>query len=351
MTQTDIKRSLAYSTMSQIGYMFLALGVGAYSAAIFHLFTHAFFKALLFMAAGAVILNLHHEQNMYRMGGVRRLMPFTYWTFLAGAASLAALPLVTAGFYSKDLILGEAYGSDLGSPLLWLAGVVGAAITAFYSFRMVFLTFHGSPRHDSEAPHQATGGTPPEDHPHGYSPGIAAKIPLGVLAVLAIVAGFLELPSWLGNAPTFTNFLNRSLPAVPSSPIGGGAEAVLALIPAVLVLGGVLIAYLVYVRNPRYSGAVDRQGEPYEPWGQGLDAYFRMGWGIDWLYQQVLVRPYIWVSKALRSDFVDTIVQWIVSLVGLFNVWLRGTQTGSLRWYVGGIALGAAIALAIGVIR
>ena len=148
LTQRDIKRVLAYSTMSQVGYMFLALGVGAWSAAIFHFVTHACFKALLFLAAGVVIQGLDEEHDMFKMGGLRRVIPGTFWAFLVGAASLSALPIVTAGFYSKDLILMEAWSSQNGSGWLWLAGLIGALLTSLYAFRMVFLTFFGKARGD-----------------------------------------------------------------------------------------------------------------------------------------------------------------------------------------------------------
>ncbi|HEY7322236.1 MAG TPA: NADH-quinone oxidoreductase subunit L, partial [Candidatus Binatia bacterium] len=143
LTQQDIKRVLAYSTISQIGYMFLALGVGAWSAAIFHLVTHAFFKALLFLGAGAIIMGLHHEHNMFKMGGLWKQLPVTFWTFLIASASLAALPWVTAGFYSKDLILIEAWTSPKGSSWLWAGALLGAFLTSLYTFRMVFITFFG----------------------------------------------------------------------------------------------------------------------------------------------------------------------------------------------------------------
>ncbi|PWT96692.1 MAG: NADH-quinone oxidoreductase subunit L, partial [Bacteroidetes bacterium] len=143
MVQTDIKRVLAYSTISQIGYMFLALGVGAWGAAIFHFFTHAFFKALLFLAAGAVIESLHHEHNMFKMGGLRNKMPVVFWTFLIGASALAALPLISAGFYSKDQILWFAWSAENGNQALWAAGLVGAFITAFYTTRLMLVTFWG----------------------------------------------------------------------------------------------------------------------------------------------------------------------------------------------------------------
>ena len=143
LVQRDIKRVLAYSTISQIGYMFLALGVGAYAAGIFHLVTHAFFKALLFMASGAVIVALHHEQDMFKMGGLRKKLPVVFWTFLIGSMSLASLPLISSGFYSKDLILWSAFASEKGSKVLWLAGFAGAFITGIYTFRMVIMTFFG----------------------------------------------------------------------------------------------------------------------------------------------------------------------------------------------------------------
>ena len=164
LAQWDIKRVLAYSTISQIGYMFLALGVGAWSAAIFHFMTHAFFKALLFLGAGVVIAGLGGEHDIHRMGGLRRELPVTFWTFLIGAASLAALPLVTAGFYSKDLILFAAWTSEQGSFWLWAAGIAGAFLTGLYAFRLVFLVFFGK------------AATPVDERP-----GAAITIPLVVL--------------------------------------------------------------------------------------------------------------------------------------------------------------------------
>ncbi len=143
LNQHDLKRVLAYSTISQIGYMFLALGVGAWSAAIFHFMIHAFFKALLFLGAGSVILLLHEEHDMHKMGGLRKKLPLVFITFLIGGASLSALPLITAGFYSKDQILWFSWSSGMGSKWLWLAGIAGALITSLYTFRMIFLTFFG----------------------------------------------------------------------------------------------------------------------------------------------------------------------------------------------------------------
>jgi NADH-quinone oxidoreductase subunit L len=186
LTQHDIKRVLAYSTISQIGYMFLALGVGAWSAAIFHFMTHAFFKALLFLGAGVVIVEMHEEHDIFKMGGLRRALPVTFWTFLAASASLAAVPVITAGFYSKDLILFETWASPIGGPWLWLAGLVGALLTSIYTFRMVFVTFFGDMQRK----------------PDGRA-GWLMLGPLVVLGVLAIVGGFVDLPPTLGDRPWF----------------------------------------------------------------------------------------------------------------------------------------------------
>jgi NADH-quinone oxidoreductase subunit L len=178
LTQTDIKRVLAYSTMSQIGYMFLALGAGAWSAGIFHLMTHAFFKALLFLSAGAVILAMHHEQDMFRMGGLRNQIPFVFWVFVVGCLGLIAFP-GTSGFFSKDEILWQAWAN--GHRELFYAGLLGAFMTAIYTGRMVFVTFFGAPRSEAAA------------HPHAGH-GIAHTLPLAVLAVLAVFGGWIHLP-------------------------------------------------------------------------------------------------------------------------------------------------------------
>src|SRR5690606_23860215 len=182
LNQHDFKRILAYSTISQIGYMFLALGVGAWGAAMFHFMTHAFFKALLFLAAGAVMLRVGDEHDIFRMGGLKRELPLAYWTFLAGAAALAALPLITSGFYSKDMILWEAWNFERGGKLLWAAGFLGAILTAFYIFRAFFVVFHGEQR------------TPP-----GGTTSWRIGVPLVILAVLALTAGFVETPAALGH--------------------------------------------------------------------------------------------------------------------------------------------------------
>jgi NADH-quinone oxidoreductase subunit L len=324
LAQTDLKRVLAYSTISQIGYMFLALGVGAFSAAMFHFFTHAFFKALLFLGAGAVIHSLHGEQDMSRMGGLRRLLPDTFWTFLIGAASLSALPLVTAGFYSKDLILWEAYSSSAGSPWLWLGGVIGAFLTGLYTFRMVFLTFFGKPNSHVE-----------------HRPTWRMEVPLAILAVLSIIAGFVEIPPNLGDVRFFSNLLHPVLPEIQATRGGAGAEALLALIAGVVSLAGIGLAYLLFQRR---RPAVDSLAR--NPVGH----FWLSGWGFDWLYNRLFVWPYTWLAKIDKDDIVDSLYDGIAWLARGFNRTLSITQTGLARWYVLAFAIGAVILIGMVVI-
>jgi NADH-quinone oxidoreductase subunit L len=332
LTQTDIKRVLAYSTISQIGYMFLALGVGAWSAAIFHFMTHAFFKALLFLAAGAVILVMHHEHNMFKMGGLRRQIPVTFWTFLIGAASLAALPLVTAGFYSKDLILFQVFTSEQGNPKwllggpkwLWAAGLLGAFITSIYTFRMVFVTFFGE------------AGARVERRP-----GVLIRIPLIVLAVLSIVGGFVELPASLGGAALFSGLLGTALP-VESEAHALGTELLLQVAAGVAALAGVYLAYFLYRRRPDYVRRLSAS-----PLGSALGRLWFTGWGFDWLYDRLLVRPYVWLARGNQEDNLDLIPLAIARLNQALHRLLSATQTGQIRVYALGIALGAVVTVAI----
>ena len=323
LTQRDIKRCLAYSTISQIGYMFLAVGVGAWSAAIFHFMTHAFFKALLFMGAGTIILGLHHEQDMFKMGGLRKQTPLVFWTFLAGSISLAALPLVTAGFYSKDAILAGAWASDAGGRWLWAAGLFGAVLTSLYTFRMVFLTFFGEVR-----------------TPFHFKVGIRIWLPLVVLAFLSIVGGFVDLPETLGHRLWFSDFLHTSLPEteeLAKSTIGN-----LQIAAALVSLGGVALAYLLFMRSPQVVDSLVRT-----PLGKALHQFWFVGWGFDWLYDRLLVRPFVWVARANRSDPFDQIYAFIAWTARIANGTLSDTQTGRLRWYAAGVAFGGIVAVAI----
>jgi NADH-quinone oxidoreductase subunit L len=332
LTQWDIKRVLAYSTISQIGYMFLALGVGAWSAAIFHFMTHAFFKALLFLGAGVVIASLHDEHDMFKMGGLRKELPVTFWTFLIAAASLSALPLVTAGFYSKDLILWAAYASDKGSTALWAAGLIGALLTALYTFRMVFLTFFGEARPLVK-----------ENLPLPR-PGYRIRIPLVVLAALSLVGGFVELPDTLGRLPLFSDFLQTVLPPVVLARGGPGAELVLQIVSAAVSLGGIFLAYLFFLRRPQVAESLARTS-----WGAALHRFWFVGWGFDWVYDRLLVHPVVWFAHANRDDIVDLIYDGLAALSRILNQALSGTETGKVRWYAAGIALGAIITIAIAV--
>jgi NADH-quinone oxidoreductase subunit L len=321
LTQSDIKRVLAYSTISQIGYMFLALGVGAWSAAVFHFMIHAFFKALLFLGAGAVILAVHHEHNMFKMGGLRKELPVTFWTFLIASASLAALPLITAGFYSKDLIVWYSWSSEKGSPWLWAAALLGAFITVVYTFRMVFITFYGEQKSKVE-----------------HKPGNLIKIALIVLAVLSLIGGFIELPETLGNFPFFTDFVNITLPAAKLVSEGKSTELIFQLITAVTALLGVFFAYIFFLKKPELIKGFKESS---------LHDFWFNGWGFDWLYDKVFVIPVVWIAQINKQDFIDKIYAGIAWLTGLGNHLLSLTQTGKLRWYAMGIVLGAIITITI----
>ncbi|MCX7047892.1 MAG: NADH-quinone oxidoreductase subunit L [Candidatus Sumerlaeota bacterium] len=323
LVQTDIKRVLAYSTISQIGYMFLALGVGAWSAAIFHFMTHAFFKALLFLGAGAVIISLHHEQNIFKMGGLRRQMPFVFWTFLIGASSLSALPFVTAGFYSKDAILWEAFaGKEVGT-FLAVAGLVGAWLTALYTFRMVFIVFFG------EAKAKTT-----------HAPGPAICVPLGVLAVLSIVGGFVAMPPILAKFEPLRHLLHGILPKAETVTAASGREWQLMLISSFLSLVGLFRAYQLYM--PRGARA---EALPQKSWESRIRRWWFADWGLDWLYDRLFVAPFVWMARINRGDAVDWIYRGAARLSIAMHCTLRLTQTGQLRWYAFCIALGAAIIL------
>jgi NADH-quinone oxidoreductase subunit L len=320
IAQSDIKRVLAYSTISQIGYMFLALGVGAWTAAVFHFMIHAFFKALLFLGAGVVISSMHHEQNMFKMGGLRKAMPLTYWTYLIGAASLSALPLVTAGFYSKDLILWQVWASAKGNALLWLAGLTGAFITAIYIFRSVFITFFGRMK------------VVPVNHSH-----LAISIPLIVLAVLSLVGGFIEIPGL--HVTLFSGILGSTIadPLIEGSS-RGGSEFLFQVISGTVALAGIWLAYLFYLKKPQEE-SLQQPGALYRLWNSG--------WGFDAIYNNLFVRPMVYISKINRNDFVDKFYAGIASLTAFLHRSLSLTQTGNVRWYMAGLAIGAIVSITI----
>jgi NADH-quinone oxidoreductase subunit L len=326
LTQRDIKRVLAYSTISQIGYMFLALGVGAWSAAIFHLMTHAFFKALLFLGAGSVILALDHEHDMFKMGGLRQQMPLVFWTFLIGSGALSAIPLVTAGFYSKDLIIWQAFASERGGSVwLWAAAICGALLTSMYTFRMVILTFLG-----------------PERALASRKQGWRMTLPLVILAVLSLIAGFIDVPSSLGGVPFFSNFLERALPATA---VREGGESLMQIISAVVSLGGIGLIYVLIRRAPRFT-----QNLADSAIGRCVHRLWLAGWGFDRIYDVLLVHPYVRLAQINRNDVIDLFFGWIGRVAHVGWRWLSGTQTGSARSYAVGIALGAVIVIGLAVL-
>ncbi len=325
ITQVDIKRVLAYSTISQIGYMFLALGVGAWSAGVFHFMTHAFFKALLFLGAGVIIISLHHEHNMFKMGGLRKQLPVTFWTFLIASGSLAAFPLVTAGFYSKDMIIWYAWSGEKGNVLLWLAGVFGAFITGIYTFRMVFVTFFGEAKMKVDR-----------------KPGRRLLIPLMVLAFLSVFAGVIELPDTMGHLKLFSGFLHSILPPVESLHESAGTELIFQIITAVLALSGIFLAYFFYMKKFRTVEDITRGGL-----AAMLRKYWFAGWGFDWLYDHIFVFPIVWFSQINKNDFIDLFYNGIAGLNRYFHRELKRTQSGQLRWYAMGILIGALITITI----
>ena len=324
LVQHDIKRILAYSTISQIGYMFLALGVGAWSAAIFHLMTHAFFKALLFLVAGVVIQALHEEHDIFKMGGLRRDLPYAFWGFVIGGSALAGLPLITAGFYSKDLILWQAWTSSQGSTTLWIAGIVGVLLTSLYIFRLIFLVFYGEKK--LEVAHR---------------PEWRIKLPVLVLSTLSIVGGFVNIPASLGNVPAFTNLLHSALPEALETRTGlteGLSEGVAAIAFAL----GLAVSYLMFLRRRRLAENLAAAGI-----GQAIHRFWFADWGMDWLYECAFVRPVIWFAHFDRNDFIDGFYNGIARLSELSWRALRTTENGRVRWYAAWIAGGTVIFVAI----
>jgi NADH-quinone oxidoreductase subunit L len=326
LIQWDLKRVLAYSTISQIGYMFLALGLGAWSAGIFHFMIHAFFKALLFLAAGAVIMALHHEHDMFKMGGLKNKMPVIYWTFLIGAASLAALPFITAGFYSKDQILWLTWAGEKTNILFFFAALGGAFITSIYTFRMVFVTFFG------------------EEKTHiSHPPGKLMAIPLVVLAVLTTFAGFIELPHTFGHVTIFSNLLSPVLPDVALREGVESSEWIIQIIAGVVALSGVYIAYFFYRQRPDLvPGIKSAMRDTHQFW--------LGGWGFDTLYNTLFVRPFVYIATINKNDVVDKFYNGLVRVAEFFNRVFVKTQSGILRWYIMGVVIGAILILALSLI-
>jgi len=318
LMQTDIKRILAYSTMSQIGYMFLAEGVGAYGGAMFHLMTHAFFKALLFLSAGSVILAMHHEQDIFKMGGLRTHLPFVFACMLIGTLALTAFPF-TAGYFSKDEILHQAYLS--GHHGLWFAGLLGAFLTSLYSFRLIFVVFFGPKRWNS---------TSADHSPAQPARELSHQIPLAVLLVLSLVGGFIQLP--------LDGVFRDTVTAADTAD-----SALVQHLPVIVSLVGIALAWLLFLRAPQLPAALATASAT-----RWLGTLWRSAWGFDALYSGLFVRPFVWLAQANRNDILDQSIGVIpASLRGLGAV-ATMTQNGNLRWYAA--VAGASLCLLIGLV-
>jgi NADH-quinone oxidoreductase subunit L len=322
LTQTDIKRVVAYSTMSQLGYMVMACGLGAYGAGMYHLLTHGAFKALLFLGCGSVIIALHHEQDMRHMGGLKDTLPVTYWTFLVGSLALAGFPL-TAGFFSKDDLLISSWSAGPLGQVLAICGLLTAGLTAFYSFRLVFVTFWGPSRVD---PHHAG---------HVHEPSTTMTAPLMVLAVLSIVAGYLGIPAFL--EPVFHSAGDATHHE------GAAAYGIMAL-ATFMGLSGIGAAYYLYVLNPRLPDRLAQQ------WRAAYELSLHK-WYVEVAYDSSFVRPTssaangIW--KYVDVSIIDGAVNGVARAVAWGGWFMRLTQSGQTQHYALGMTLGAVVILTV----
>jgi len=307
LVQRDIKRILAYSTISQIGYMFLGLGVAAWQAAIFHLMTHAFFKALLFLGAGAVIHCLHHEHDIFRMGGLRTRLPVAFWSFLIGAAALSALPF-TSGFYSKDLIVLAAWESPGIGAVLWGSALTGAFLTAIYSFRLVFTVFFGIAHAEPER-----------------RPGWRMSFPLVMLCGLSVLGGWFALP------------LDAVFPAREIAHHGA-----VGLVSTAVPLAGLGLAYLLFLGRQ-----ISLRGLEESAMARSLARLWLVGWGFDAVYDRLFTRPFTALARLSRREPVDAVYNGIANLALAWHAVLSRTQTGRLRWYAASVVLGLILLLGL----
>ena len=335
LTQTDIKRVVAYSTVSQLAYMFVGCGVGAYGAGIFHLFTHAFFKALLFLGCGSIILGMHHEQDVKYMGGLKKYMPITYWTFLLATLSISGIPGL-AGFFSKDEILAMAFASHIGSgKFAWFIGTLVAGITAFYSFRLFFLIFHGKFR-----------GTDEQRHHLKESPPVVT-IPLILLAIGAVASGWVGIPAVLGGGAHWAHFLEPVLghPHPPSHT----TEIILMVISVAVGLIGIALAWYMYMAKPRLPQQV-RESYP-KLYDISLNKYW-----VDELYDASIVKPMLTFSKRVILQFFDLsiiekIVNGLPAVIGRISGAMRKIQDGLVSHYLAYMGGGVIVVLILMVAR
>jgi NADH-quinone oxidoreductase subunit L len=364
MVQHDIKRVLAYSTVSQLGYMFLACGVGAYEAGIFHLMTHAFFKALLFLAAGSVIHALSGEQDMRKMGGLRKHIPITFWTMTMGVFAISGIPPL-AGFFSKDEILYRAFVSDnpLGK-LLWFVGLVTAGMTSFYMFRLWFKTFfgpehfeehtdlhdHGAAVHAHSGSHAVMVADPEEGHAHSIheSPWIML-FPLVVLAILSVIGGWVGIPIAFGGSDETEHFLqpifNEGVVGTVTNASSHARELTLAAISILTVALGFYIAYIFYYKKPRTAAGIAARFP-------ALYHVVENKFYIDQIYSALIVTPLLMFTRLFLGGLVDGgIINGSGAAAGAttrgLSSLVRRVQSGNIRSYAGWLAIGAAAILLV----
>ncbi len=347
LVQNDIKRVLAYSTVSQLGYMFLAMGVGAFAAGIFHLYTHAFFKALLFLGSGAVIHALHGQQDMRFMGGLRKDLPITYWTFLVGTLAIAGVPFLS-GFFSKDEILWKTFSE--GHTVLWVLAVLTAFLTATYMFRLLYMTFFGERRHDPPAGHSAPSH-PPHHGLHDAPAPMA--VALVVLAIGAVVAGYVGVPHALGGHNQIDAFLAPSFEAhgvglaevTAAEPAHDDAATELGLmgLSTLVALAGIGLATIVFLRRPQIADRLAVQ------WS-GLHRLLAGKYFVDEVYDAAIVQPikrtsagFLW--KGMDAGFIDGTVNAVGLSVRFWSAVLRRFQTGSVRAYAMSLFAGVVVVL------
>ncbi len=351
--QRDIKKVLAYSTVSQLGYMFTALGVGAVAAGIFHLATHAFFKALLFLGSGSVIHAMHHEQDMLKMGGLKKYLPVTYLTMLVGTLAISGVPGL-AGFFSKDEILWRAFSNPQGHTLIWATGVIVAGMTAFYMFRLMFLTFFGQERMDDHTRH----------HLH-ESPRVMT-VPLVFLAIGSVLAGYVGLPAWLGTrfvgkSNIFENFLEPVLETAYKAPAEAGVhhghqtEILLTVVSVTIAAIGIFLAYYFFIRKPEKSELLKRRFSRahrllYNKYyvDEAYDLLFvertKDVGTVLWKFDERVVDGIVngsaiatkitaWLSGQADIHIVDRLVNLVAEIMNFFSAVIRRLQTGLVQRY------------------
>ncbi|MEX2116805.1 MAG: NADH-quinone oxidoreductase subunit L [Bacteroidota bacterium] len=334
LVQNDIKKILAYSTVSQLGYMFLGMGVAAFGAGVFHLMTHAFFKALLFLGSGAVIHAMHEEQDVKKMGGLKSYLPITYRTFFIGAIAIAGIPPL-AGFFSKDEILWKAFSSEYGSPLLWICGVLGAFLTAFYIFRLVSLTFEGKPRFDIQ-----------KIHPHEAPKTMT--VPLMILAVLSAIGGFVGIPESLFGGNALEHWLEPVFHAA-NTKLGLDhhgpelAEYILMGLSVGVAAAGIALARFVYLKRRDITETVKARFSTIHK--LLFNKYY-----VDEVYDGVVVRPTVRLSEHLLWKGIDvTVIDGLVNGAAKVVAWaaqgIRKWQTGVAQVYATAFLAGILLVL------